>query len=94
MRISSAWGAAYRTIPQPAQPTPVGPGLPPSLILQADSTAVAKIDPRLQAPPITSDGKVYNHLNPAAIAEVLLLCHFTTSSRSSRPDDHDRRSEP
>jgi hypothetical protein len=72
-------GAAYGKFSQVSQPTPPGPGLPASWVLEADQAAIAKIDPRLQTQ-VTSGGSTYTHLNAAAISDLLLLCQFLAAS--------------
>jgi hypothetical protein len=71
-------GTAYVSIPQPAKPAPSGPGSPPSWILGATVAAIANLDHHLRNP-VTSGGTTYYHLNPDAIDDILMLCHFTTT---------------
>jgi hypothetical protein len=67
-------GLGYGSIAQPPQPA----GTPPMWVLSAGSTDIAKIDKTLQNV-VSTGGNSYAHLNPDAINEVLLLCHYSIS---------------
>ena len=63
-------GAPYGSI-APAQPKPAGPNAPPSWILQP-----VQIDPSLK---LQINDVPTNLLNPDAIDDILLLCHYSVS---------------
>jgi Tc toxin complex TcA C-terminal TcB-binding domain/Neuraminidase-like domain/PA14 domain/Salmonella virulence plasmid 28.1kDa A protein len=68
-------GLPYDSI---APPKVAGSG-PPAWILSAESTDIAKINVKLQSP-VSPGGSSPAHLNPDAISDVYLLCHYSVSS--------------
>jgi GH18 family chitinase len=70
-------GAGYG-VSQPARPSPAGPNSPPSWLLQATSAAVGLTGIWVQA---TSNGVTNNHLNPDAIADMLLICNYSVKNQ-------------
>jgi hypothetical protein len=73
--LSFLGGLAYGYIAQPPQPATSG-GSPPVWFLSVDSTDIAGINSNLRN--LGSTGEA--HLNPAAINDVLMLCHYSVSS--------------
>jgi hypothetical protein len=74
--LSFLGGMAYGSIVQPPQPATAGSGSPPAWILSANSTDVANTN--LKSPASVS-GTNPAHLNPAAINDILVLCHYSAS---------------
>jgi hypothetical protein len=68
-------GAGY-DVAQPAKPTASGPNMPPGWVLQATSVAVSTTGVGV---PVTTNGVTYHHINPDAIADLLLICDYKTS---------------
>jgi hypothetical protein len=68
-------GLPYGSIMQPPKPTATGSG-PPVWILSVESTDIPK---NLQSP-VSPGGSSPAHLNPDAISDIYLLCHYSVSS--------------
>jgi hypothetical protein len=73
--VSILGGLAYGSISQPQQPT----GSPLTWVLTTNNTDIQKISTSLQNV-VNSGGTNYCHLNPAAIDDILILCHYSVSS--------------
>ena len=74
-------GLGYASIAQPqppAPPYPGSPGSPPLWTLGADSADIQEINSNLYQE-VTTGGSNYYHLNPDAINNILLLCHYSVS---------------
>ena len=68
-------GLAHGSIAQPQQPAASAP----VWLLSADSTDMANINTNLTIV-VSRGGTNYAHLNPDAINDVLMLCHYSVSS--------------
>ena len=69
-------GAPYGSISQPTAPAPSGAGTSPSWTLQANGTTIEPMAPQFQNK-VTSSGTTYYHLNPAAVDDILMICHYS-----------------
>ncbi|MGP0019099.1 MAG: neuraminidase-like domain-containing protein [Candidatus Sulfotelmatobacter sp.] len=76
--LSFLGGLAYGSIAQPPQPKAASAGSPPMWILDADNADITRINPALQNV-VSTGGSSYAHLNPDAIGDVFLLCHYSVS---------------
>jgi len=75
-------GLGYASTAQPQPPTPSYPGAagsPPMWALGADSGDIEKISSNLYNE-VSGGSSNYYHLKPAAINDILLLCHYSVSS--------------
>ncbi len=68
-------GAPYGSLSQPAAPAPASAGTQPSWTLQVNSAALATVASQFTTQ-VASSGTTFTYLSPAAIDDILMICHY------------------